>query len=192
MKRNNLPKLIFRRSWLYDKTLLRKKNFIKPSEKVLEQHLLKTNREWAKLGTKILTEISRVTKLNWYEKEIVCYLTYGVTPYSDPLTFNIYSDIDTLTHELIHRILSEPENQKRLNRNREKLMRKYTKESQKTKTHIRIHAIHQVVLKNLFGEKRLSLEKKKFIHYKDYVRAWEIVEKDGSENIINELTRGLR
>lgn len=186
-----MPKLIFRRSWLYDQALARKRDYKMPSYRVLDSHVRKVEKEWSKHGAKILNEIVRVTKLNWQEKEIVCYITAGIIPYSDPLTLNLRSDIDTLTHELIHRILSEPENWKRIKSSWTKLMKKYKDEPQKTKTHIIVHAIHAAVLKKLFGEKRLKREKKVVLDPK-YIRSWAIVDVDGYGNIVKELTQGLK
>ena len=162
-----------------------------PSDKALDAHVQKLEKAWAKYGGKILTEIRRVTKLSWREKEIVCYVTAGVIPYSDPLTLNLRSDIDTTTHELIHRIVSEPENWKRIKGNWMMLMKKYKSEPQRTKTHIVIHAIHAAILKKLFGEKRLKREKKA-VRDQKYIRSWKIVDVEGYENIIKVLTKGLK
>lgn len=186
-----MPQLIFRRSWLYDQALIRKRGYKIPTDKILDAHVRKMEREWAKHGRKILREIVRVTRLKWREKEIVCYITAGVIPYSDPLTLNLRSDIDTLTHELIHRILSDPENWKRIKYNWMKLMKKYKDEPQKTKTHVIVHSIHAAILEKLFGENRL-INEKKAVRDPKYIRSWEIVDLDGYENIIKELTVGLR
>ena len=162
-----------------------------PPDKTLDAHVRKLERAWAMHGKKILSEIAKVTKLNWHEKEIVVYMTAGVIPYFDPLTLNLRSDIDILTHELIHRILSEPENWRRIKGNWVKLMKKYKNEPQKTKTHIVVHAIHAVILKKLFGEERLKREKKA-VRDPKYIRSWKITDADGYENIIRELTKGLK
>lgn len=185
-----MPKLILRRSWLYDQALARKRGYKMPSDRVLDVCVQKLGKEWVRYGEKVLKEISRITKLDWQEKEIVCYVTAGVIPYSDPLTLNLRSDIDTLTHELIHRILSEPENWKRIKSNWIRLMKKYRNETQKTKTHIIVHAIHATILKKLFGEKRLE-KAKKTVRDSKYIRSWTIVDADGYGNIVKELTKGL-
>ena len=120
-----MPKLIFRRSWLYDEALIRERDFKMPSDTILNAYLRKIEREWKKQGARILKEVARVTKLEWREKEIVIYITAGVYPYSDPMTLNPRSSIHTLSHELIHRILSEPENREKIKKNWAKLMKKY-------------------------------------------------------------------
>lgn len=186
-----MPELIFRRSWLYDGALLRKRGYKMPTDKTLDTHLRRLSREWIRHGSKILKEIAKTTKLKWHEKEIVCYITAGVFPYSDPLTLNLYSDIDTLTHELIHRILSEPENERRIQKNWRMLMKKYRQELPKTRTHVVVHAIHGAILKSLFGEKRSEKVKKRVVSLQ-YIRSWVIVDADGYENIIKGLTVGLK
>ena len=162
-----------------------------PSDTILNAYLRKIEREWKKQGARILKEVARVTKLEWREKEIVIYITAGVYPYSDPMTLNPRSSIHTLSHELIHRILSEPENREKIKKNWAKLMKKYKGEVQKTKTHIIIHAIHAPILKKLFGENVLNKEKKE-IPDPRYLRSWEIVDRDGYKKILEELTQGLQ
>ena len=191
MRNKNTPKLIFRRSWLYDQALARGRGFKMSQDKIFDVQLRKLEKAWAVHGERILSEITKVTKLNWHEKEIVVYVTAGVVPYSDPLTLDLYSDIDTLTHELIHRILSETDNWKHVKFNWIKLMRKYRVEADTVKTHIIIHAIHAVILKNLFGEKRLK-KQKELVLDPDFIRLWVIAEAGEFENIVKELTQGLR
>jgi len=185
------PKIIFRRSWLYDEALIRRGKYkVRPAESKIETNFKRLNREWSKYSIQILRAITTTTKLKWHEREIVCYITWGVIAYSDPLTLSLGSDIDTLTHELIHRIISEPENWKRMSPNWHKLLKKYKREPQLTKAHIVVHAIHAVILKKLFGKKRLQKEINK-IKNPAYIRAWKIVERDGDVEIIKTLTEGL-
>lgn len=186
-----LPKIIFRRSWLYDNALVREPNWKKPEEEFMKKHFQKIQDDWRPFETKILKAISSTTKLSWNEKEIVVYFTYGVIPYSDPLTINPVSNIHTITHELIHRIISEPpENSKRINDNWNLLMDKYKSETQKCRTHIVIHAIHLAILKKHFDDKTIQKEMAQVKH-PDYVRSWEIVKRDGYKAIISKLTKGL-
>lgn len=181
-----IPKLIFRRSWLYDQALTRRGGYKMPTDKVLDNHVRRIEKDWAKLGDQVLKRIAGVTKLYWYEKEIVCYVTFGVIPYSDPLTLNLQSDVHTLTHELIHRILSEPENWKRIKGNWAKCMKKYSKYPLTTRGHIVVHAIHAAIIKNLFGEKVLEKEKN-VVRDPEYIRSWKIVDTDGYESIIKQI-----
>ena len=179
-----LPKIIFRHSWLYDKSLKRPAKFKIPNDRVFDTFIQKLERQWKKDGKKILKEIATFTKLKWHQKEIVCYVAIGVIPFSDPLTLNLRNNIDTLTHELIHRIFSEPENITKIKWHR--LKKLYKGESYVTNNHVVIHAVHTHVLKKLFSEKRLAAEKKS-MHNPNYVRAWKIVEAEGYKNILPKL-----
>lgn len=181
-----MPKLSFHRSWLYEQALAKPEGYNMPSDKILDTHVKKMQREWLKHGDIILKEIAHASKLKWHEKEIICYVTAGVIPYSDPLTINLLSDIHTITHELIHRIISEPENWRHIQIGWAKLMKKYKSESPQTRTHIVIHAIHGIILRKLFGEKVLEKEKQT-IKRSDYIRAWELADQEGYENIVKQL-----
>ena len=64
--------------------------------------------------------------------------------------------------------------------------RKYKNESRTTQIHIPLHAIHEHILRTLFNEKRLKREIND-VDVKDYIRSWEIVQKEGYQNIIAAL-----
>lgn len=184
----NLPKIIFRRSWLYDNALARDEGWKEaPPEERMQQSFLRIQNEWREWEEKLLTSISDVIKLPWNEKEIVVYFTWGVYPYSDPVTINAISDIHVLTHELIHRILSEPENQEKINSNWEALMNSFPNETPKCKTHIVVHAIHHEVMKKYFNDEVINKEMEA-VKLEDYVRSWEIIRKEGADKIVQKLT----
>lgn len=192
-----LPKIIFRHSWIYDKTIKRlsgEKTLKIFSKEYFRRHMKKLSKDWSKNEIQILRELAKVTKLKWREKEIVVYITDGVISFSDPLTLNLKSTIHTLTHELIHRILSQRENGLRFNKNWNRLMDKYKKEVPKAggnlRGHIIVHAIHKYILEKLFDKKILQKEMKAVKH-PDYIRSWEIVKRYGHKEIIKQLTKGL-
>lgn len=185
------PQITFRHSWLYDNALRRKRSFRMPPEEIFNKSTSRIRREWVKIGPRVLDEIAKITKLRWHKREIIVYLTAGVIPYSDPLTIPLMKSandmIDTLTHELIHHILSEPENWLKIKKNWSKLMKKYAREPLNTKIHIVVHAIHHHILERFFGIKRLKRQMN-MVKDPDYLRSWKIVAREGYENIIKELT----
>ena len=67
--------------------------------------------------------------------------------------------------------------------------RKYKNETLNTKIHIQVHAIHSHIYLKFFNKKRLERDVKLISHLKDYKRAWEIVQKEGYENIIKEFAK---
>ena len=189
------PKIEFRRSYIYDHNLkpLRSKDYVFPSDKILNTQIKKLEKLWAKDGSKILIEIAKVLKLRWTQKNTTCYVTAGVYAFSDPLTIsynkNTNSMLDELTHEMIHRLWSEEKNWKTLTPNWQALQRKYKGISMTTRSHFPLLAVHKHILLKFYGKKRLEAEINSMIH-SDYIKAWDIVNKDGYENIIKQLTKG--
>lgn len=184
-----LPKITFRRSSLYDQALIREEESKEqPLEEVMEQEFLRIQKEWSEWEEKLLTSISEITKLPWNEKEIVIYFTWGVYPYSDPLTINEISNIHDITHELIHRILSDSENFQKINSNWDALINSYPDETFNCKIHVVIHAIHLEIMKKYFDEKTIRKEMEA-VKIDDYTRSWEIVVKESSEKIVQKLIK---
>jgi len=195
-----LPKIIFRYSWIYDQIWrdIRKNRKDYPSIKKVLNYRLKAEKIWKKEGNKILTEIEKITHLKWRAKIIICYVVGNSRPFSDPLTIPFYKKttrfLDTLTHELIHNIFVQ--NFDRTEKCWNFFFSKYKKESRTTNIHVPLHAIHTRILLNLYGKNRLKEEIEwagNFIKkYPDYKRSWEIVNKDGHQNIIKEFVKRIK
>ena len=199
-----IPKIIFKYSWIYDesyrnspkiKEFLKEKGEKYPSKKKIESYIKKIEPLWKKQEKRILTELSKISGLEWKVKEITCYIIGSGRPFSDPLTMRIYNNhnsfIDTLTHELIHQIFTQKGNLDKAKKTWNYLFKKYKKESIKTKNHIALHAVHVELINRLYGddniEKRLQIP-----FHNDYRRSWEIVQKEGYQNIINEFKKRLK
>lgn len=191
----NLPEINFRASYVYDGHLKRDPKWERPAQEKFDAFFECIKSDWEKHGTEILEEISKITKLMWHEKDTTCYVTWGINPYSDPLTLNLTSNFHVLTHELIHRILSQRKNNPdQFHQNWESLFGKegkYKDETQLCRVHIGVHAIHTAIYKKLFSDTELQANIKFSEPYEDYRRSWKIVARDGYENIIAELTKGL-
>ncbi len=195
-----LPKIIFRYSNVYDERfrqawISRKEKKPYPSPKRIISYKKQIEKEWGNVGKKILRELENITGLKWWEKEIKCYVVGRTRAFSDPLTIAIFKDktffIDILTHELIHQILSQ-------NRDNSKdfwkyMHSKYKTLNQKTVTHIPLNAIHKKLYLKLFGSKRLERDIKRSDElapkHPEYKKAWQIVNNEGYENIINEFRK---
>ncbi len=189
-------RIIFKYSWIYDQQW---KKWIKlydtkiedyPSTEEVLSYIDNIKGIWQKDEKRILEEISRFTKLKWGDRDILCYIVGNCIPFSDPLTMGTNYDepsdfVDMLTHELIHEILDEADKSCW-----EYIYRKYKKESQKVKNHIPVHAVHSHVLLTLFGKERLEKSIKFLDRLPDYKRSWDIVLRDGYENIIENFLKG--
>lgn len=200
--KKQLPKIVITRSWIYESHLV-KPNKYKPFDyKVMFRQAQKFEKVWRKEEKKILTEISKTIGLPWNEKQINVYMTDKKVWFSKPLTLSVIEHNnkllgpkrlrDILTHELIHRIWSDDINWKRIKQRSNKLMNKYKKDNFNVQIHVPVHAIHKHILLKLFSNRELQAEIDSIKKWKDYVRAWEIVERDDYKEIIKALNPKFR
>ena len=186
-----IPKIQFHYSPIYYEHLALPKNFVIPKDEFIYKNTRKLELKWRKIEKNILKELENVTGLKWQESHIYIYVTSGVGWFSAPLTMSITEDIDfmldTLIHELIHRILSENENWGNIKKRWSKLLGKYKKENLNTRIHVPIHPIHKHIFLKFFNQKRLELEIKRVKDNKDYARAWPFVESSNYKDIIKAL-----
>lgn len=197
----NVPKIIFRYSWIYDeiwkegKKKYRKKIQEYPSPKQILNYIEKVEKLWRSDEKKILSELSKITRLKWKSDYIYCYIVGRCRPFSDPLTIPVYKKldyfIDVLIHELIHQLFIQDGNLEKAKKAWNYIDRKYKKESRKTKNHILLHAIHSHIYLKFFNEKRLKRDIGTISFLPDYKKSWEIVQKEGYENIIQEFVKRI-
>lgn len=193
-----IPKIIFRYSPLYDsnyrdsdkiKERLKEKGLTYPSTKEIFNEIEKIKPLWSGIESDALKSISEITGLNWKEKDIVCYVIGFGRSFSDPLTIKIHETpelfIDTLVHELIHHM--QVQNNEQSKKWYSYLDKNYSNETSLTKNHIIVHAVHKKIYLTLFDKKRLETDIKDSGLSKDYARSWEIVEKEGYENLIKKF-----
>jgi hypothetical protein len=195
-----VPKIIFTYSWIYDQNWRKWIKVYKikagkyPSAKTTLRYIEKIQKKWKGCGEKVLKELARISKLKWKSRNIYCYVVGKGIPFSDPLTMPIYKNtdyfIDVLVHELIHQLFSQ--NMAETEEAWRYIDRKYKKESHNTRIHIPLHAIHQHIYLKFFGEKRMKRDIRAVKYLLDYKRAWEIVQKEGYQRIIQEFTKRVQ
>jgi hypothetical protein len=195
----NYPKIIFKYSWIYDQIwkeglLMKKKKSYPSPEKVLN-YIKKIEKLWRKEEKKVFQELARVTHLRWKTKTIDCFVVGRCRPFSYPLTMPIYEKhpdyfIDVLTHELIHNIFIQ--NKEKTEKAFQYFHKKYKKQSLTTRIHIPLHAIHSHIYYKFFNENRLKRDIKFIGFLRDYKKSWQIVEKEGYQNIISEFIKSIK
>lgn len=197
---NNYPKILFKYSSVYDQKWRRgelggeKRGKDYPSPQEVLKYIKIVEEEWEKEKDKILPEISKITGLPWQENYIYCYIVGRCRPFPFPLTLPIYTEdvqdfIDVLTHELIHRFFVPETTKSRVGDAWDYSNQKYREESRVTRMHILVYAIHSAIYFKFFGEERILNNIKRIKSRPDYKRAWEIVQKEGYKNIINDFQR---
>lgn len=201
-----IPEIEFRYSWIYAKRLAfytyYPKNVPNNVEKNIDNYYHKSkktiknlNKIWSKKGDQILKKIQQVSGFKWKEKKIIVYLAPVKGAFSDPLTMSSRiaekpkDAIDLLTHELLHQIQSQNSEKVDNNYYKRHIRKKYKKEIITTQNHIFLHAAHKKIYLELIGEDRLNNDIKKCQKAPGYKRAWEIVEEEGYENILNQFKK---
>jgi len=192
----------FRYSSIYDDQchstfdLLPKQKRSYPNKKVIVAFMKRLEKEWSKNEQKVFKAIQKYSGIKWTVKKHVCYVVGSGMPFSDPLTIPVFAPqapmdyvSDVLCHELIHRNLIEPAFLERWNKILAKLKKKFPKNNENVLVHVIVHAIHEQIFLSLFSEERLKRDKCIMFVYKDYHKAWEIVEKVGAKEIINTFLR---
>jgi hypothetical protein len=191
-----IPKIIFRYSPIYDELWgekIKKKGY--PSSRKILNYIKKVEKLWRKDEWKVLSELSKITKLEWKEKQIYCYVVGKCIPISDPLTLPVYEKypdyfIDVLVHEIIHLIFTQ--NEEKTKKAWDYIWRKYQRETKKTKIHIPLYAIHSHIYLKFYNERKLKRDIKLISHLRDYKRSWKIVQKEGYKKIIKEFRKRIQ
>lgn len=177
--------------WWYDYGWAKRTGKPYPKPKHTISYIRQINPTWRRQEKKITKEIAKVTGFGWKRSKITCYVVGGCRPFSDPLTLRPYKNpndfVDLLTHELIHEIFSQNKNSKRYRRAERYVERKYKNESERTRDHILLHAVHAQIYIDLFGEERMKRDMALVKSFKDYRRSWGIVTRDGYKNLINKM-----
>lgn len=148
---------------------------------------------WRPIERKVFALMADTAGIAWQEDHLTCYIVNRSVPFADPLTVPIYKRkpdqfIDTMVHELIHRLLGSPD-QKHIRIAWDWVFGRWKKESFTTLVHIPLYAIHALIYLRLFGEDRLRRDAKRLQGAYNYRRAWDIVLAEGPELIVAEWKR---
>lgn len=166
----------------------------------MEQRVVEYQKAWKPYQTKVLNGMCDTIDLRFRQNIIDVYIAPWFRAFSDPLVIGVMQEpdifIDTLTHELIHRLLTDntsiPHETKLLGP-WQKLFGK--NHSFRTVVHIPVHAIHKAIYLDVLNEpKRLKrdMEGNKKFDATDYVKAWDYVEKHGYKEIIKSLRESYK
>ncbi|MBM3232155.1 hypothetical protein FJZ21_02125 [Candidatus Pacearchaeota archaeon] len=199
-----IPKVNFKYSYIYDELfrsskelnkILKKNGKRYPSSVEIIEFMERLEIVWGNEGNKILDEISKLSGIKWKTNSISCYIVGACRPMSEPLTIKVCGDIthavDVLTHELIH-CLQIGISDKKWDKWLKYLDSKYPRENKNTKGHIFLNAVQMALYLDFFGVDRLIRDMWNSNVSVDYKRSWEIVEKEGSDKIVNKFKQITR
>lgn len=162
----------------------------------MERKVKEYQKAWKPYEKKILTGLYETLDLKYRQNIIDVYIAPWFNAFSDPMVIGVMmkSDVfvDTLTHELIHRLLTDnltiPYQTGILMPEWQKLFGK--KHTFTTLVHIPVLAVHKAIYLDVLNEpERYERDVRKNKEYKatDYIKAWEYVDKNGYKEIINKL-----
>jgi len=198
------PEVRINFSWLfYDdvcKQLDKVQDWDLPSGEKCEEWTDSYRGEWAKREDMILTAMQDITGLKFYRSVIDVTTAPGVIPKSEPLILSFHGGpkltVETLTHELIHVLLTDNTTLSIYGNYRDKSLKDQWvklfghKDDFNALVHIPVHAIHKKiwidVLNDPEGPSRDIVRMKK-LNATSYLKSWDYVEEHGYEQIINQL-----
>lgn len=150
---------------------------------------------WNPLEEQILESMTEILGLSFKQNIIDVYIAPWFNAFSDPLVIGVYTKpnefVDTLTHELIHRLLVDNTTLPYDTPLLEEWKKLFGKNhSFGTIIHIPVHAVSKAIYLDVLNEpKRLKrdIDNSKTYDSPDYLNAWNYVEKHGYMEIIKKL-----
>ena len=173
-----------------------------PTDKQVEQKVEDYHRAWQPFEQKILTGMSELLGVSFRQNIIDVYIApYFKRAFSDPMVIGMrcLADVfvDILTHELLHRLLSDNTT---ISNNNDDLLKEWRrlfgdKYSFSMTVHIPVHAAHKAIyLDVLKAPERLErdIAKAQRLNATDYLKAWDYVEHHGYQQIIDKLKQSYQ
>ena len=174
----------------YIKNTLEKDNpaWKRPKLEDAKVNIEKQQSEWKKVESGILKGLQEVTGLTFFENRIPVYVVpIQKGAFSDPIVISstIPPDrfVDLLTHELVHRLVTQDNEKAEVGEALKKLFPEV--KERLGLNHIFVHAVHKHIYLNVLqNENRLKRDIEFFQNYPAYKEAWDIVGKEGYKEII--------
>ena len=207
MINSNLPSIRIKDAWLlrenaskYLHELWAKKGDKLANDSWMEKRVAEYNKAWKPHEQNILNGLSDTLELNYRQNIIDVYIAPWFNAFSDPMVIGVMQEpdlfIDTLTHELIHRLLTD----NTAIPHETMLIEPWQNLFGKNHTfgllvHIPVHAVHKSIYLDVLNEpKRLErdIANNKMHEAKDYINAWNYVEKHGHNEIISKLKKSYK
>ncbi len=171
-------------------------DWIPPTQEEIMRRIKDYKKEWREHEKEILRGMCDILGLEFKRNTIDVYIVSGnPRQLSDPIViksgFRPDEFIDSLTHELIHKLFQD--NAKKFPISI--LDEMFPGETSAVKNHVITHSVLKYIYLDILKDKsRLDrdIENSKKHRTNDYIRAWEIVEKEGYMKLIKELKSKLK
>ena len=171
------------------------------NDKDMQRIVGKYQAAWQPLEQKIMTGMTETVGLSFAQNIIDVYIAPWFRAFSDPMIIGvIYSPdefIDHLTHELLHRLLTDNTTlpyQTQMLTEWQKLFNLHNHNFGLI-VHIPVHAIHKAIYLDILKApdrlKRNVVNCNKY-NATDYIKAWDYVEQHGYKQIIEQLKESYK
>ena len=168
------------------------KDWVEPTETEAKERVKKYKEEWAKYENKILDGICKSLGLNFSQNIIDVRIVSGNDrQFSNPVViksgFEPDEFIESLSHELIHRLFSD--NVQNVVAGKI-FLEMFPDKNELARNHIITHATLKFIYLDILKEKeRLAknIERSSKSSFPKYSRAWKIVEEKGYGELINDF-----
>lgn len=166
-----------------------------PTDELMKQKVAEFQTAWQPYEEKVLIGLSELLDLSYRQNIIDVYIAAWFKSFSNPMVVGVmYKQdifVDKLTHELIHRLLSDNTSVP-YDSNQLLVWKKLfgDQHSRSTLLHIAVHAVHKAIYLDVLDQPK-RLERDIAICHKynatDYIAAWDYVNKNDYNNIIYKL-----
>lgn len=166
-----------------------------PSEESVEGQVEQYQEAWTECEQTVLNSMQECFKVSFYKNIIDVHIAPYVRPISSPLIIHTKGQpdefVNTLTHELLHVLLTDNNSNVSLLNN--PAFQKFNQEERVVRTHVPVFAgLKHIYLDTLKAPERLERDMQ--LHKKlspGYTRAWEIVDNTDYEQVINDFAEGF-
>ena len=165
-------------------------------DEAIEQKIETYKVAWLPYENQILQHMTEAVNLSFRQNIIDVYIAPYFNAFSDPLVIGIRFKpdlfVDILTHELLHRLLTDNQSALPGNKVVDEWRKLFGNHPPVTLNHIPVHAIHKSIYLDLLKvPQRLQRD---ITHCQthgatDYVKAWEYVEEAGYQEVIEQLKK---
>ena len=163
----------------------------------MEKRVADYRKAWKPYEEKVLSAMTELLGLSFRQNIVDVHIAPWFRAFSDPMVIGVMKEpeefVDILTHELIHRLLTDntatPHDTPYLDEWQKLFGNEHTFGMT---VHIPVHAVHKAIYLDVLEEpERLKrdVENNKQFEATDYIGAWDYVDEHGYKEIISQLRK---
>lgn len=190
----SLPLIRFRYSWhldpLFARLFANNRNhriteYPKPEN--IKEHVEIFQDGWRSVEKKLLSGMCEMLDLDFFQNAIDVHVVGYAKPFSNPLVLSSHYEadeaVDVVTHELIHRLLTDNTRQLDVGTIWSEM---FAGEERLVRNHVLVHAVHEFLYREVLTDPaRLDRDRSRAAKHPAYKRSWDLVGEAGYGSIID-------